>query len=274
MLSFERIAGLIEEYREDASALSEIMAELDRRPAGNDVRILSLRIRRFLRVLQLNRRPPSWQERGLDRSLLDETVKAVDELTVFEVATNDLALLYEYARESQYLSATVILQDMRKRSLTSVKGYLRALMANLHADDLPLEVSRWLWTYAVRTGDLGAAEVLHSKMVTVPRHLLTEIELMTADVGYIYLMLEHGTNPAICKIGFTRKHPDLRERELNASTSQHRRIELLHHWRVREPEHVERQLFQSLAKYRVNADREFFQIPPARAAALIEHFLA
>ncbi|MFX0102999.1 MAG: GIY-YIG nuclease family protein [Candidatus Hodarchaeota archaeon] len=80
-----------------------------------------------------------------------------------------------------------------------------------------------------------------------------------SDVGFVYLM----TNPAFpdyVKIGRSTRDPELRRIELSRSTGVPRSFRLECKILVKEHVRVEGILHQKFRKFRVNKDREFFEI--------------
>lgn len=84
------------------------------------------------------------------------------------------------------------------------------------------------------------------------------------ESGYIYILL----NPAMqghLKIGMTNRTPQERADELSSTTGVPTRFLVAHSVQVQNPERIELLLHTKLAPFRVNKDREFFQVTLEKA---------
>lgn len=89
------------------------------------------------------------------------------------------------------------------------------------------------------------------------------------ESGIVYILKNEGM-PKLLKIGFTRKNVARRIAELSASTSVPFPFECVLAKRVEDAKGLERALHQAFDRFRVNPRREFFEMDPVAAAALVE----
>ena len=220
---------------------------------------------------------PLWQARGYDPGVLAEVITGIEDGTCFEVGILGESLdgILSFAESEGHREAAVVLRMLSHTGERDAASLTRAL-GERPPGSVPVEVRAWLWEYAVAAEDFEAAHLLQAAHCAIPRHLIESVSLLESSnptSGFVYLMVEEGTQPAICKIGQTALDPRVREQHLNASTSQHRRIRLVASWPVKYPRGAERAVFEQLAQSRVNARREFFEIDPRRAIDFLDGML-
>jgi len=93
------------------------------------------------------------------------------------------------------------------------------------------------------------------------------------DAGWVYI-LSTREQPTILKIGMTRRSVSQRVKEINSATGVLIPFSARRVFRVKHAADAEREIFALLSQYRIRPDREFFEIPFARAASLIDEYLA
>lgn len=210
-----------------------------------------------------------WRSSGWDRAILAELVEGLEEGLRVQCPETHHEVVISYAADQGHTDARDLLKLMQSvKASTLDELFLRGRVPSGSEG-----AGRLMWTYVVRNRHDSGRVLLEDAGYRFPRSLLEEDEAYEARGEYIYLMVEEGTHPPICKIGRTSKPPPDRERELNSSTSQHRRIRLVRYWTVEDCRHAEATIFEALAEYRVNERREFFQIHPADAGSLIDELL-
>lgn len=94
---------------------------------------------------------------------------------------------------------------------------------------------------------------------------------MSAEVGYVYLMVSPGLAEGVIKIGATIHDPVLRARQLS-TTSSPLPFVLAYSRRVEHPFKVEAALHRILDPHRISDEREFFKVPLHQAIELIERY--
>ncbi len=85
--------------------------------------------------------------------------------------------------------------------------------------------------------------------------------------GYVYV-LSNPAMPGLVKIGRTTRHPTDRVRELNSASGVALPLKLEASIRTKYPNWTERLLHQALDRYRLNQNREFFQLSVDEAVAI------
>ena len=86
---------------------------------------------------------------------------------------------------------------------------------------------------------------------------------------WVYI-LSNPTQPGIFKIGYTKLTPDERAKQISAATGVALPYEVTWAFRCFNGEQLEGEVHRALEKYRVNSQREFFQIELEEAKILIE----
>jgi len=83
--------------------------------------------------------------------------------------------------------------------------------------------------------------------------------IQSANEGFVYVF-SNPAMPGLLKIGATTKEPEVRAKELSASTSAPLPFEVAYARKVAYPFQVEAAIHKILRKYRANESREFFEI--------------
>jgi hypothetical protein len=86
---------------------------------------------------------------------------------------------------------------------------------------------------------------------------------------WVYV-LSNPTQPGIFKIGYTKLTPDERAKQISAATGVALPYEVTWAFRCFNGEQLEGEVHRALEKYRVNSQREFFQIEFEEAKEIIE----
>jgi hypothetical protein len=86
---------------------------------------------------------------------------------------------------------------------------------------------------------------------------------------WVYV-LSNLTQPGILKIGYTKLTPDERAKQISAATGVALPYEVTWAFRCFNGEQMEGEVHRALEKYRVNSQREFFQIEIEEAKEIIE----
>ena len=86
---------------------------------------------------------------------------------------------------------------------------------------------------------------------------------------WVYV-LSNPTQPGIFKIGYTKLTPDERAKQISAATGVALPYEVIWAFRCFNGEQLEGEVHRALEKYRVNSQREFFQIEFEEAKQIIE----
>lgn len=92
------------------------------------------------------------------------------------------------------------------------------------------------------------------------------------DAGWVYI-LSTREQPSILKIGMTRRSVFQRVKEINSATGVLIPLSARRVFRVKHATDAEREIFELLSRYRIRPDREFFEMPFAQAASLIDEYL-
>lgn len=87
--------------------------------------------------------------------------------------------------------------------------------------------------------------------------------------GYVYVLVS-SMKPEIVKIGMTKRDPEVRAEELNASTGVSMPYIVAYQVEVANPKEVESTVHNRLSGSRVNPDREFFRVETRKAIRTIE----
>ena len=90
-----------------------------------------------------------------------------------------------------------------------------------------------------------------------------------SNPGHLYIMRSGTHSLDVYKIGKTTRQPELRAKELTATTGVPTQFEILAQWRVGDVDSVEKEIHHRLRKYRVNRRREFFRAPLPKIIAEI-----
>lgn len=86
---------------------------------------------------------------------------------------------------------------------------------------------------------------------------------------WVYV-LSNPTQPGILKIGYTKLTPDERAKQISAATGVALPYKVIWAFRCFNGEQMEGEVHHALEKYRVNSQREFFQIELEEAKEVIE----
>ena len=86
---------------------------------------------------------------------------------------------------------------------------------------------------------------------------------------WVYI-LSNPTLPNIFKIGYTKHEPEIRAKQISASTGVALPYKVEWAFQCFNGEQLEREVHEELATYRVNQQREFFDIPLVEAQEAIE----
>jgi hypothetical protein len=232
----------------------------------SEARSVSFRIRRYLH--NLSSREPAGDAatggREISPELTERAVNGLEHCEEFLVDETTISSLLIAAADRKYGRATEILLALRASNAHSARNLLFRLGAVQAPSPVPLAVREWLWAYAIANADREAEEVLCKWGWPLPRHLLDRVSSQESAQeqtrGWVYLLREDGASPCIVKVGMTMKPVHERVRELNSSTSQHRKLVHISSWAVPHPRAAERDVHSALNPYRICARREFFQI--------------
>ena len=89
------------------------------------------------------------------------------------------------------------------------------------------------------------------------------------DNSWVYV-LTNPTMPGLCKIGYTKKPPEERVKEISRGTGVPMPFEVAWAFKCFDGDILEREVHKYLDGYRENADREFFRIPLEEAKQTIK----
>ncbi|WP_328872243.1 GIY-YIG nuclease family protein [Streptomyces sp. NBC_00287] len=89
--------------------------------------------------------------------------------------------------------------------------------------------------------------------------------------GFVYVLSTREA-PEMLKIGYTDRDPLTRAKEINSATGVIIPWGVRGAWTVAQARRVEAEVHALLADYRVRSDREFFHMPFAEAARIIEQY--
>jgi len=87
--------------------------------------------------------------------------------------------------------------------------------------------------------------------------------------SWVYV-LTNPTMPGLCKIGYTKKPPEERVKEISRGTGIPVPFEIAWTFKCFDGDILEREVHKYLENYRENADREFFRIPLEEAKQTIK----
>ena len=87
--------------------------------------------------------------------------------------------------------------------------------------------------------------------------------------SWVYV-LTNSTMPGLCKIGYTKKPPEERVKEVSRGTGVPMPFEIAWAFKCFDGDILEREVHKYLDGYRENADREFFRIPLEEAKQTIK----
>lgn len=87
--------------------------------------------------------------------------------------------------------------------------------------------------------------------------------------SWVYV-LTNPTMPGLCKIGYTKKPPEERVKEVSRGTGVPMPFEVAWKFKCFDGDILEREVHKYLDGYRENADREFFRIPLEEAKQTIK----
>lgn len=131
--------------------------------------------------------------------------------------------------------------------------------------------------HCLRDGDLAGAE--RDVAVLTDAGLPERISAFVAGTplspdgrGFVYV-LSTREEPEMLKIGYTDRDPLTRAKEINSATGVIIPWGVRGAWTVPQARRVEAEVHGLLAEYRVRADREFFQLPFAEAARIIDGYV-
>jgi hypothetical protein len=90
-----------------------------------------------------------------------------------------------------------------------------------------------------------------------------------SDKQYVYI-LTNETMPGLCKIGFTKNLPDKRAKQINAATGVAMDFTVEYAYPCYNGHDLEQEVHGYLDSFRVNKNREFFQVTVDEAKAVIQ----
>lgn len=90
--------------------------------------------------------------------------------------------------------------------------------------------------------------------------------------GYVYI-LSTRTSPQLLKIGYTERAVEQRLKEINSATGVAEPYGVRAVWTVQNAPEVEKAVHEALARYRIRADREFFELPYGAAFQAIRDII-
>jgi hypothetical protein len=88
--------------------------------------------------------------------------------------------------------------------------------------------------------------------------------------AYVYVMRCHAHTENLFKVGFTDRDPEVRAKELSASTSSPSPFVVLRAWAVSEGRLAEQAAHDALSAVRLSSNREFFHTPYAELQARLD----
>lgn len=231
---------------------------------------------RLIRYLREVADQPLPVPQTVSSSLAEAMIAHLEGDAGFTLSLAALPGLLEHAQQRQAGRAIAILSALISARVSSAEGLLFKLHRLRALQTVDSQVIEWLWFFAVKTGNSEAEEMM-SVHFLYPRRLIDAVQATSSSHvgsgGFVYLLKEEGVEPAVCKIGMTTKSVAERVRELNSSTSQHRRLVEIAAWPVNDPRLAEATVHRELDSYRVKNNREFFQIDVPAAIRLIDRVL-
>jgi hypothetical protein len=108
-----------------------------------------------------------------------------------------------------------------------------------------------------------------STFVNTPRARTSEIAHKTR--GYVYLARSEAMREGVLKVGLTENTPNERMQQLSAQTAAAMPFHVLYSRVVPDCAKTEADMHRLLAEFRVNDRREFFEVPLADAARILDH---
>jgi hypothetical protein len=93
-------------------------------------------------------------------------------------------------------------------------------------------------------------------------------------VGWVYVMQNPAYREPLLKIGKSRRPPNVRAYELGSATGVPEDFQVLHFVHVSNRDDAEKRVHQALAEYRKTASKEFFNVPIAVAADILNQVAA
>ncbi|MEU7563418.1 GIY-YIG nuclease family protein [Streptomyces eurythermus] len=103
------------------------------------------------------------------------------------------------------------------------------------------------------------------------RDFIAGTSTLPGDHGFVYVLSTREA-PEMLKIGYTNRDPLTRAKEINSATGVIIPWGVRGAWMVAHADRVEADVHALLADYRVRRDREFFNMPFAEAARVIEGY--
>jgi hypothetical protein len=101
-----------------------------------------------------------------------------------------------------------------------------------------------------------------------------EAESGSESSGYIYVMRSAAHPKDVFKIGLSRKGAEPRSDELSRETGAFDKFLVAQEWKVSDCVKAEKLIHERLDQYRLNPNREFFQIPFKTIIKVIEEVIA
>jgi hypothetical protein len=86
-------------------------------------------------------------------------------------------------------------------------------------------------------------------------------DVLSVGTGWVYILINTSIDPSLLKIGMTTKTPEERAAEISSATGVPTPYIVAYEAQVKECARAERLVHEALCMYRVNARREFFQLP-------------
>lgn len=87
---------------------------------------------------------------------------------------------------------------------------------------------------------------------------------------YVYVLENDGYGEDVYKIGYTKKHPEHRAKQLSRGTGILYPFKVKYVFRCHDGEFLEREVHKALNKYRMSDDREFFNVGFSLVKEVIE----
>lgn len=94
------------------------------------------------------------------------------------------------------------------------------------------------------------------------------------SVGEVYVLRSALHKKNVYKIGFTTKDAHERARQLGATSGQPDTFNVVQSWKVKMPRQIEQQVHHILAEYRINQNREFFEVKYEKIRATIDSVIS
>lgn len=129
----------------------------------------------------------------------------------------------------------------------------------------------------LRDGHLAAQEIIapttRSDILAALGQFVADTDARPPGHGFIYILSTREV-PDVLKIGYTDRDVATRVREINSATGVLIPYGARAAWLVPQARCVESDLHDRLADFRVRKDREFFRIPFADAAKIVDTYVA